>query len=72
MMKKYFLSLIIAIVFNFSLIAQNNTNFEQALVGTNKMIAVIAVLVVILLGITFFLFYLERKIKNIENNTKIK
>ena len=71
-MKKYFLSLIIAIAFNFSLIAQNNTNFEQALVGTNKMIAVIAVLVVILLGITFFLFYLERKIKNIENNTKIK
>jgi len=70
-MKKYITTLILLIAFKFSLIAQNNTNFENALVGTNKMIAVIAVLVVILLGITFFLFYLERKLNKLEKNTKL-
>ena len=65
MMKKYISSLIFIMAVNFSLFAQNKTNFEQALVGTNKMIAVIAVLALILLGIAVFLFYLERKIKKI-------
>lgn len=69
-MNKYSLTTIIALIINLSLQAQDKTNFEQALVDSNKMIAVITVLVVILLGIAFFLFYLERKIKKLENNTK--
>lgn len=71
-MNKYSLSTLIALIFTLSLSAQNDTNFEQALVGSNKMIAVIIVLVVILLGIAFFLFYLERKIKKLEDNIKLK
>lgn len=71
-MNKYSLSALIALIFNLSLQAQNETNFEQALVGSNKMTAVIVVLLVILLGIAFYLFYLERKIKKLEDQIKIK
>lgn len=47
-----------------------NPGLQSLLVGSNKMIAVIAVLVIILLGVAFFLFYLERRIKKLEEQLK--
>lgn len=69
-MNKYNLSTLFTLMFTTALQAQNKTEFEQALVGSNKMIAVIIVLIIILLGVAFFLFYLERKIKKLEDNFK--
>lgn len=65
-----FLTTILFLIISVVSFAQNQSGFEQSLVGTNKMIAVIVVLAVILIGIAIFLFYLERKIKNIENEIK--
>ncbi|MCB0541137.1 MAG: hypothetical protein KDE33_26760 [Bacteroidetes bacterium] len=65
-----FLATILFLIISIVSFAQNQSGFEQSLVGTNKMIAVIVVLAVILIGIAIFLFYLERKIKNIENEIK--
>lgn len=69
--QKY-LVVILFIIINSSIFAQNQSGFEQNLASTNKMIAVIFVLSVILIGIAIFLFYLERRVKNIENEIKPK
>lgn len=66
------ISTIIFIIISVGSFAQNQTGFEQELVNTNKMIAVIFVLSIILIGIAVFLFYLERRIKNLENEIKPK
>jgi CcmD family protein len=45
-------------------------NPANTLMENSKLNAVIAVAAVILLGIFFFLFYLERKIKKLEEEVK--
>lgn len=46
------------------------TAIADKLMEQNKLYAVIAVLAVIMLGIFIFLFYLERKIKKLEDEVK--
>jgi capsular polysaccharide biosynthesis protein len=69
-MNKYTLSIIVFNFLAFTLQAQNTSGYDQALVATNKMIAVILVLLVILFGIAFFLVYLDKKIKKLEDQIK--
>ncbi|MCB0510421.1 MAG: CcmD family protein [Chitinophagales bacterium] len=58
-----------AISFIFSglgLLAQESGAYESMLVKSNKMIAVVGVLAIILLGIAVYLFSLDKKLKKLE------
>lgn len=68
-MNKYsFIALLFSLL-SFTLQAQTSTNtYNQMMQQSNKMIAVILVLVIILLGVAAFLFYLDRKISKLEKN----
>ena len=50
--------------------AQSANNYQELLNQTDKMIAVILVLVIILLGIAVFLLFMEKRIKKLENKNK--
>lgn len=50
--------------------AQTMDNYQELLNQTDKMIAVILVLVIILLGIALFLLFLEKRIKKLEDKNK--
>ncbi|MCD8528793.1 MAG: CcmD family protein [Chitinophagales bacterium] len=71
-MKKISTSFLLLFISIIRLQAQNNSAFENALNQSNKMIAVIIVLLVILLGIALFLFYLERRIKKFRRPKQTK
>jgi ABC-type nitrate/sulfonate/bicarbonate transport system permease component len=45
-------------------------NYQELLNQTDKMIAVILVLVIILLGIALFLLFLEKRIRKLEDKNK--
>ena len=59
-LKLFFTSLIILLQFRFAHAADQFSN------DSGKLYTVVACVVVILLGIAFFLFYLERRISTIE------
>ncbi len=65
MKKKYFAFYLLNFVLTLPLHAQN-TSFGDSLLNGNKIYAVIAVLVVILIGIVLFLIALERRINKLE------
>jgi uncharacterized membrane protein YhaH (DUF805 family) len=67
MKKKYLIISLLNLVLTLPLRAQNNS-FGDALLNGNKMYAVIAVLLVILIGIVLFLVSLERRIKKLEED----
>lgn len=50
--------------------AETMDNYQELLNQTNKMIAVILVLVIILLGIALFLLFLEKRIRKLEDKNK--
>lgn len=50
--------------------AQTMDNYQELLNQTDKMIAVILVLVIILLGIALFLLFLEKRIRKLEDKNK--
>jgi membrane protein DedA with SNARE-associated domain len=50
--------------------AQTMDNYQELLNQTDKMIAVILVLVIILLGIAVFLLFLEKRIRKLEDKNK--
>jgi membrane protein DedA with SNARE-associated domain len=50
--------------------AQTMDNYQEFLNQTDKMIAVILVLVIILLGIALFLLFLEKRIRKLEDKNK--
>ncbi len=50
--------------------AQTMDNYHELLNQTDKMIAVILVLVIILLGIALFLLFLEKRIRKLEDKNK--
>lgn len=50
--------------------AQETITYQELLNQSNKMIAVILVLLIILLGIAVFLFFMDKKIKNLEDQIK--
>lgn len=50
--------------------AQTMDNYRELLNQTDKMIAVILVLVIILLGIALFLLFLEKRIRKLEDKNK--
>lgn len=52
--------------------AQEPSAYEISLIKSNKMIAVIGVLVIILIGIALYLFSLERKLKKLEERIDSK
>ncbi len=64
-MKKLSTSLLSIIFFNCTLHAQNS--FGSFLVEHDKLVVVVMVLVTIFLGITFFLVYLDKRLKKIED-----
>ena len=72
-MNKISFTTLIFSLLSFTLYAQDNTSsFDTLMQQSNKMIAVIIVLVIILLGIAGFLFYLDKKISKLENQIKSK
>lgn len=50
--------------------AQSTGNYQELLNQTDKMIAVIIVLVIILLGIAVFLLFMEKRIRKLESKNK--
>lgn len=52
--------------------AQETNTYENMLVKSNKMIAVIGVLLIILIGIALYLFSLDRKLKKLEDRIDSK
>ena len=66
MVKKIFALLLLNIILTLPLHAQDG-NLEELLLKGNKLYAVIAVLLVILFGIFFFLISMDRKIKKLED-----
>lgn len=71
-MKKFSLSTLVITFLGVTLHAQNTQGYDQVLQESNKMIAVILVLAIILLGIAGFLFFLDKRIKKIEEQIKQK
>jgi len=71
-MKKFNITTLVIAFLGFTLHAQNLEGYDQLLQASNKMIAVILVLTVILLGIAGFLFFLDKRIKKIEEQIKQK
>lgn len=69
-MKHIALFLIALVINSPLLIAQDMV--KETLVGSNKMIAVIVVLAIILIGLGIFLFTLDKKIKRLEDEIKNK
>ncbi|MEZ4978456.1 MAG: CcmD family protein [Chitinophagales bacterium] len=65
-MNKYFLMAISFIFSGLGLLAQESGAYESMLVKSNKMIAVVGVLAIILLGIAVYLFSLDKKLKKLE------
>lgn len=65
MKKKYFIIYLLNFVLTLPLHAQNSS-FGDSLLNGNKLYAVIAVLVIILVGIVLFLIALERRINKLE------
>ena len=63
--NKYFIIFLLNFVLTLPLHAQNNS-LGDALLNGNKIYAVIAVLVIILIGIVLFLVALERRINKLE------
>ncbi|MDB5227304.1 MAG: hypothetical protein JWN78_1497 [Bacteroidota bacterium] len=66
--KSAFLILLFACFYK--MLDAKTTTVADKLMEQNKLYAVIAVLAVIMLGIFIFLFYLERKIKKLEEEVK--
>lgn len=67
-MNKYRFTALLFSLLSFTLQAQTSSNtYDQMMQQSNKMIAVILVLVIILLGVAAFLLYLDRKIKKLED-----
>ena len=71
-MNKYHISALLFTFLGFTLHSQNVEGYDKILQQSNKMIAVILVLVIILLGIAAFLVFLERRIKKMEDQIKQK
>jgi CcmD family protein len=71
-MNKYSFTALIFTFLSFTLQAQAAGGYDQLLQQSNKMIAVILVLVIILFGIAGFLVFLERRIKDLEKRIKQK
>lgn len=67
MRKKYFVICLLNVVLTLPLQAQNAT-IGDSLMNGNKIYAVIAVLIVILIGIVIFLISMERRIKKLEQD----
>jgi len=64
MSKKSFLFALFAFLY-YDSIAQAGDDFIRS---TGKIYAVVGVILVLFLGIVFYLFRLDKKIKNLENN----
>ena len=71
-MKKFSISELVFTFLGFTLHAQNVQGYDKLLQESNKMIAVIIVLVIILLGIAGFLVYLDKRLKKLEEQIKLK
>jgi CcmD family protein len=69
-MKKFSITILVSLFLGVTLHAENTGGYDQMLQQSNKMIAVILVLVIILLGIAGFLFFLDKRIKKIEEQIK--
>lgn len=65
--KKYILFGVLNIVLTLPLAAQNEP-VADALMSSNKLVSVIVVLLVILIGIAVFLFFMDRRIKRLEQD----
>ena len=63
---------VLSLIFGQLLWAQEESVYVELLNQSNKMIAVIAVLLIILLGITAFLIFMERKISRLEDKMNKK
>ena len=63
---------VLSLIFCQLLWAQEEPVYIELLNQSNKMIAVIAVLLIILLGITAFLIFMERKISRLEDKMNKK
>ena len=63
---------VLSLIFGQLLWAQEESVYVELLNQSNKMIAVIAVLLIILLGITAFLIFMERKIRRLEDKMNKK
>jgi|TARA_B100001093_G_C26405017_1_gene832954 heme/copper-type cytochrome/quinol oxidase subunit 2 len=63
---------VLSLIFGQLLWAQEEPVTAELLNQSNKMIAVIAVLLIILLGITAFLIFMERKISRLEDKMNKK
>ena len=63
---------VLSLIFGQLLWAQEESVTVELLNQSNKMIAVIAVLLIILLGITAFLIFMERKISRLEDKMNKK
>ena len=63
---------VLSLLFGQLLWAQEEPVYQELLNQSNKMIAVIIVLLIILLGITAFLFFMDRKISNLEDQMNKK
>lgn len=69
MYKKYAILILLFVTVSKTLSAQATSTADK-LIEHGKLNAVIAVVAVILLGIFAFLFYLEKKIKKLEQEVK--
>lgn len=66
------LLIVLSLIFGQLLWAQEEPVYLELLNQSNKMIAVIVVLLIILLGITAFLILMERKISRLEDKMNKK
>ena len=66
-LKKIILISLLNVTLTLPLTAQNK-RIGDALMSSNKLVAVIAVLVVILLGIAVYLWRMDRRLKDLEND----
>lgn len=70
-MKYRFIAILLTMVSTFAFsFGQNPSSYQELLNQTNKMIAVIIVLAIILLGIAVFLLFMEKRIRKLENKNK--